>query len=187
MNAQKPIVGKWIETTNLMALDNYLNVNCGDKKVFSTIEKMEDVNRLVYISDLLSLYSYTLDGFFNSIKFEYNPIENYSMEEITNFGNQKATFNAGNRKDTYTNTNKVSPFDIENFVNNDNSDGTNSSDAYTDTSITDSYENKLTRKGNIGTTTTQEMIISERKVVDFQFFKEIQKILENEILLGVWE
>lgn len=164
-----------------------MNVNCGDKKVFSTIEKMTDVNRLVYISDLFSLYAYTLDGLFDSLNFEYNPIENYSMEEIGNFGNQKTTFNGGNRRDTYANTNKVSPFDTENFVNNDNSDGTNTSDAYTDVSSSDSYENKLTRKGNIGTTTTQEMIVSQRKVVNFQFFKEVQKILENEILLGVWE
>lgn len=187
MNTQKPITGKWIESIDLLALDNYLNVNCGDKKIFSTIEKMDDVNRLVYLSNLFSLYAYTLDGLFDTISYEYNPIENYSMVEENAFGNQKATFNAGKRKDTYTNTNKVSPFDSENFVNNDNADGTNSSDSYTDISTTDEYKNTLTRKGNIGVTTTQEMIISQRKVVNFQFFKEVQKILENEILLGVWE
>lgn len=187
MNTQKQIQGKWIEAIDLFILDNYLNVNCGDKKVFSTIEKMSEINRLVYISDLLSLYAYTLDGLFDTLNFEYNPIENYSMEEVGNFGSQKNTFNGGNRRDTYTNTNKVSPFDTENFVNSDNADGTSASDAYTDISTADSYENRLTRKGNVGVTTTQEMIDSQRKIVNFQFFKEVQKILENEILLGVWE
>lgn len=48
----------------------------------------------------------------------------------------------------------------------------------------DSYE--LTRSGNIGVTTTQQMIESEREVARFNLLKEFFEELNNYILLSIW-
>lgn len=62
--------------------------------------------------------------------------------------------------------------------------------SYTDTeSFTtrvDTKEHDLTRSGNIGVTTSQQMIEQERKLVEFSVVKEFFKDLEHALFLSVW-
>lgn len=50
----------------------------------------------------------------------------------------------------------------------------------------DTKEHSLTRSGNIGVTTSQQMIESERELVRFNVIDEFCKELNKEILLSVW-
>lgn len=50
----------------------------------------------------------------------------------------------------------------------------------------DSKDHELTRSGNIGVTTSQQMIESERELVRFNVIDEFCKELNKEILLSVW-
>lgn len=50
----------------------------------------------------------------------------------------------------------------------------------------DSKDHDLTRSGNIGVTTSQQMIESERELVRFNVIDEFCKELNKEILLSVW-
>lgn len=173
---------------------------------------------------------------------EYNPIENYSMEEertpnltTTEVGNEHASkdnslVNTGTTKNTGTikndssskstannsentsNTHLVSPFNNSSeFVNNDKNDIVVSSDSTinntgsttqtNDTTKTDDYTTtgtesnnvdtnrtinatgteKLTRSGNIGVTTSQQMIESEislRKLdIINMIYEDIDKVI----------
>lgn len=51
----------------------------------------------------------------------------------------------------------------------------------------DSKGHELTRSGNIGVTTSQQMIESERELVRFNVIDEFCKELNKEILLSVWD
>lgn len=69
--------------------------------------------------------------------------------------------------------------------------GSPNSPSYTDTK---SYTNRndqnvhsLTRRGNIGVTTSQQMIESERQLVRFSLLKEFFEDINKELLLYVWD
>lgn len=184
------------------------------------------------ISDIIKSYcesiyiskEYEYKKLFNTLSLEYNPIDNYSMEEIesnqntteqngsnkigeqntiNNYGARNITENNGEQ--TSINTKKVAPFDSEEFKNNEQENI--SVNQFTKSSISNSYADNitngerndthtlteteqntrtLTRKGNIGVTTSQQMIISEREVANFEFMKIVAKDIVNNISIGVW-
>lgn len=138
----------------------------------------------------------------NTTHLEYNPIENYRSEEKsteTNSGTDKTDMERAERSMTnsigignVTTTSQKAPFETENFTNTEkntvNDTGrtdTNVSESYTDTDNT-TYghiiEHELTRSGNIGVTTSQQMLVSER--VDAAPFN-IVEIIAKDIIRNI--
>ena len=105
-----------------------------------------------------------------AINSEYNPIENYSMEENENIGS----------KIVVDNNNDVNVFGY----NTTNDDGVpNSKETGKTTSTGDFADNKrkLSRSGNIGIITTQQMIessitLARHKLLDY-IFKDLNEFL----------
>lgn len=68
--------------------------------------------------------------------------------------------------------------------------GSPNSPSYTDTKTFEDREDtkthNLTRKGNIGVTTSQQMIESERQLVRFSLLKEFFEDINRELLLSTW-
>ena len=115
----------------------------------------------------------------NALTAEYNPIENYnSNSEITEvYGEQKQNYVKG--QESIKNTNNAFTDNTEDYVTSYDSDtfsptGKNKNDygeristtengTRTDTNTVNSYTNKITenKSGNIGVTTSQEMINAE--------------------------
>lgn len=88
---------------------------------------------------------------------EYNPIENYNSEVIESLGNTHSTTKV---KPTTSNTVElISTFESEDFKNGNKI--INSNDEQTSELSTDAVINTTTTKGNIGVTTSQQMITSE--------------------------
>lgn len=129
----------------------------------------------------------------DTTEFDYNPIANYdSTEEVTRKYDEKTT----NQNQTIENStrnstqeNNVSAYDSDvyqpkekvvgatNDNNNTNGNGSGTSN------IT---ENLTTRKrGNIGVTTTQQMIEAERKVVLFNVYNWIAIEFEQKFFICV--
>ena len=105
--------------------------------------------------------------------FKYNPIENYSMEEE---GTDKRKAN-GERLGKYSDTPQGPSEDVK--------EGKYLTNA-THGEETSSGEEKhyFTRHGNIGVTTTQQMIEQERNIIidlDIMIIKEL-----NDLFLGVY-
>lgn len=132
--------------------------------------------------------------------FEYNPIENYSMIEseknqdiITEKSNNTSTLTAGERTGSGTNESLKSPYDNDNYYNDAKNITSNTENSYTDkneltgsTSRQDNYTKELKRSGNIGVTTSQQMLTSEREVANFSVVKEIAKTVAGIISRGVY-
>ena len=141
---------------------------------------------------------------------EYNPIENYSMTESETgkrtpdlsrssegTASQSGT-NSETNNTSATSTDSSTSFDSSAFINNSKNETTGNSTASGENSATSSStvniretgteqtQREMTRKGNIGVTTTQQMLEQERSVADFStvkvFFEDVAKLLFFDIL-----
>lgn len=155
-----------------------------------------DINTII-ANIFTSCEMYRWKKLWETLNYDYNPIENYNMTETSDDTRNSVTDNTDTTTDEITNTTTST---IENASNVDNtvygfnspakvgSDGSNetSSGSSTATSqnvstntqtgksnLSDTNTHKLTRSGNIGVTTTQEMITQERELVIWKFFDDV--------------
>ena len=189
----------FFEPFNISAVDLF---NIFNMKYYSFIYISDDVIEISsIISNLSKVYENEYTTKVKMLLLEYNPIENYNSSETekstsensTTTGNENTTTMTTNStsKNSGETTNKVSPYDSENFSNDNNSNSSNTSivDGTDSTSTTDSgnissngsLTRTLTRKGNIGVTTTQQMIESEyelrAKNLVFEFLEKVSKFI----------
>ena len=153
----------------------------------------------VFIDLFTNKYRY--DKLYNTTVLEYLPIENYDRTEstttikanTTTHGNQSETVNTstGEQTNTTAGQNKISPFDTSALVNTDGSDLTDTTGSRNDSSTLarnsyddiDNGEETITSRvhGNIGVTTSQQMLMSERDVSNFSLIK----IIANDVTDGI--
>lgn len=171
-------------------------------KYFNFIYISSDVTEVAsIISNLAEIYNNEYTTKVSMLLMDYNPIENYNSSETETTTSENAT-TTGNENTTTTTTNstsensgettnKVSPYDSENFNNDNNTTTTNTTtgNATDTTTINDrgnmssngTSSRTLTRKGNIGVTTTQQMIESEyelrAKNLVFEFLEKVSKFI----------
>lgn len=154
-------------------------------------------------SDYIALYGkshkYEYDKLVDTLSLEYNPIENYSMTEkgtdtrtpnITQTNKGKNTNTVG--LDTSITTGKTTFDKSDSFINDTKTTntGSNTDTQDIDTTVTTAGNEKtvheLTRSGNIGVTTSQQMIESERKLAMFSVVDMFVKAIADIILIGVY-
>ena len=189
----------FFEPLNISAVDLF---NIFNMKYYSFIYISDDVIEISsIISNLSKVYENEYTTKVKMLLLEYNPIENYNSSETetstsensTTTGNENTTTTTTNSttENSGETTNKVSPYDNENFNNDNNTTTTNTTtgNATDTTTINDSgnmssngtSSRTLTRKGNIGVTTTQQMIESEyelrAKNLVFEFLEKVSKFI----------
>lgn len=162
-----------------------------------------NTNKVKQASDYIALYGkshkYEYDKLVDTLSLEYNPIENYSMTEKgtdtrtpditqTNKGINTNTVDL----DTSITTGKTT-FDRSNSFINDTkttNTGTNTDTQDINTTVTTAGTEKtvheFTRSGNIGVTTSQQMIESERQLAMFSVVDLFVKAIADIILIGVY-
>ena len=144
---------------------------------------------------------------YNALTAEYNPIDNYSMTEtetpnltrsVSTSENSTqtpnlttSTTNDGSTKNNYYGFNDSSAdgskvnSSIVGSTNSTSQTGNSKVDSSSSTTETNSGSRTLTRKGNIGVTTSQQMIESELELRKKQFFdimvKDVDKIMSLSI------
>lgn len=130
-----------------------------------------------YLSD--REYEYTI--LYNSTQFEYNPIENYNMVEN---GDDSTTHSSTITTGAHTTTVSVAPFDSETFsaAQQSNTPSISGKD-----DGTNSTNHNLKRSGNIGVTTTQQMIEQERKIANIALAAKLAKEIANLISIGIYD
>ena len=134
-----------------------------------------------------------------SITQEYKPLENYNMTETSNDtvkhkpdGLTDIVTTSGTDTTSGTTVNKVSPYDTDATTTDGeaNSNGSSTSSITAETTIKNGYNDtnthSLTRSGNIGVTTSQEMLQSERDIAMFSIIEEYFKELNKNILISLW-
>nr|DAM70914.1 MAG TPA: hypothetical protein [Caudoviricetes sp.] len=172
-------------------------------KMFDTENDTSNANAVKQASAYITLYGkshkYEYDKLTDTLSLEYNPIENYSMTEkgkdtrtpdITQTNKGKNTNTVG--LDTSITTGKTTFDKSDSFINDTKTTntGTNTDTQDINTTVTtagnETTEHEITRSGNIGVTTSQQMIESERKLAMFSVVDIFVKAIADIILIGVY-
>ena len=131
-------------------------------------------NKLAYIifNKFMKGWSKLADAVFS----DYNPIENYNMKENRSTLLEEVT----NTENEETVTNKYSGFNTDQMKDVSESSSDGSIDT-TKTTTGGKTNNELTRSGNIGVTTSQQMIessynLAKKKILDL-IYRDIDTIL----------
>lgn len=172
-------------------------------KYYDPENSVSNTNMVKQASDYIALYGkshkYEYDKLVDTLSLEYNPIENYSMTEKgtdTRTPNITQTNKGVNTNtvgiDTSITTGKTT-FDKSNSFINDTKTtnaGTNTDTQDINTTVTTAGNEKtvheFTRSGNIGVTTSQQMIESERQLAMFSVVDLFIKAIADIILIGVY-
>lgn len=187
------------------ANDNYDNFlldvdyigNSGNKRISPLVERFMDTNGTISENDLLTVakvifqrYRVSWDKLYKTLKLEYNPIENYRMTENEG-GNSTTTSESssnGTGETTVESNNNIFGYNSGTGVPSDEG---RSRSASTDTTNTNGssatrQNRELTRSGNIGVTTSQQMLEAERNVWVWDFFEKVFNDIDKIITLEVY-
>lgn len=188
--------------------DDYIRIKLGERLLQNWCSNtLKSTYMSIY--GMLALSAYELNGLYKTTLLEYNPIENYNgtEEETTSYGRQTINSKVGAVETNGSNT--YSPFETENsekIATFDSVENVNSMSAtqklkesYTDTNSYNAGEQNnsqdigpkedkrtLRKSGNLGVTTSQQMIESERKVLLFTFADELCRVLQRHLFRMEW-
>lgn len=172
-------------------------------KYYDSENTTSNTNMVKQASDYISLYGkshkYEYDKLVDTLSLEYNPIENYSMTEKgtdTRAPNITQTNKGVNTNtvgiDTSITTGKTTFDKSDSFINDTKTTntGTNTDTQDINTTVTtagnEETVHEFTRSGNIGVTTSQQMIESERQLAMFSVVDLFVKAIADIILIGVY-
>lgn len=128
-----------------------------------------------------------------AITTDYRPLENYDMEEIRT---PNLTESLTRKQNTDTNVNQTTESGIYGFNSTESQPtATGEGDTHTtglkaNNEIADTKTNtgteSLTRHGNIGVTTSQQMLESEIKLRQYNFIEEVFKDIDSILCLKIY-
>lgn len=158
------IIGDWSNLDNTEAVDKRLLTFFGEKAFDMQFQHMSNSDISAAVTAYIDSIVYELDGLYASTELEYNPIENYNMTE---HGTDETHSSSSGDTTEYTTSYDS---DTENKTGKSTAGGSSSNFLTHD----------FSRSGNIGVTTTQQMLQSQRDVVKFDFIGYVcDKIIEN--------
>lgn len=130
------------------------------------------------------------DNVYSTMCYQYNPINNYDRTETYTekiIGKSDVIVN-GNTSANGTQTNKVSAFNQKDYTDReqiiDSSSGTSKQDS--NANNTQDVTRTIKVGGNIGVTTTQEMLEAERKLWKFDFLLMIVEEYKKRFCIMVY-
>lgn len=190
------LLGEWLK--QFFALDEmisrdleYVLKRSGDKSVSVLIKRSIIIKDKIviypledkYINGIISIinlrYYKKWKALFESLSYDYDPLSPYnmSMKEISkdtmNSQDNKNYNDMGNGKQFtygYNSANK-SPTDEQDATSNGKSEDIYHRD--------NNIDRDITRKGNIGNTTNQELIRQERELLMYQFWDSVYKDMDD--------
>lgn len=191
---------------------NYHGSRSGHKLIGSLIENflennvVSEENKITIAQAIYAMYIKNWNALYKTLSLEYNPIENYSMTETENVQDTHRGTLESDGSDTSTNTentivndtsnNQLWGFNSTDSVNSDkqigdttkNIDGSiNFTHKNTDTESKDiTSDRTLKRSGNIGVTTSQQMIESERQLWLWNFFESVFSDIDKILVLKIY-
>lgn len=200
----KEDLNDFINNDNVVTLnqDYYLS-HSGDKYISPFVEKLFNAGKTVSeISSFVATICYNRFGvkwkkIYDALLTEYNPLENYSMEETRtpnltdsdteNVGTSISSNRTTTASSKYKGFNANEPVTITKTDGEEDSSttGTKLANETTRTSTHTGTE-KLQRAGNIGVTTSQQMLESEFKVRQYDFYKELYNDIDSVMCLMIY-
>lgn len=197
-----PLVKDFITTDNVFTLNfDYFIGYSADKFISPLLNKMiaeyssnymEKIAKILYVR-----FATKWKKIYDALMTQYNPLENYSMlEERTPELTTKETENVNTEVTTNRETNASSKYkgfnasDPVTITTTDGKEDVTTSGASADNETHRVIENTgtetLTRSGNIGVTTSQQMLESEFKVRQYDFYKMIYNDIDSVLCLSIY-
>ncbi len=203
-----PLVSEFITSSNCYQLQvDYFGGYSNEKYVSPLLKKMYDrtrdaVNPFDVLNTMIANLLYNRFAtkwkkIYDALTTEYNPLENYSMleertpdlttEETENVKTEVTTERETNASSKYKGFNASDPVTI---TTTDGSEDvtTSGESAKNETSKTTEQTGTetLERSGNIGVTTSQQMLESEFKVRQYDFYKMIYNDIDSILCLSIY-
>lgn len=155
------LIGDWSTLDNTMAIDHRLYNFFGDKAFDPSFSKLDNSVITAAVADFINSKVYELDKLYATTEVEYDPIQNYSMTES---GTDATTASSsGDTTDYSTSYNSES----------ENKTGKSAASGSSSTTLVHNF----TRAGNIGITTSQQMLQSERDLAHFDFIGYVAEMI----------
>lgn len=184
----------------------YHGSHSGDKNISPIVHKFltsEDAETRTKLAGIIyTMFSDKWSKLWDAFNAEYNPIENYSMTEheerddvTTREGSDTLTMTGTDVNVLEGNTeNEVSGFNSPDYVNDakNSQESTNTETrGMTDTTTHDTTdtldgERTLTRSGNIGVTTSQQMLQSEIELRKWIYFNSVFNDIDTILTLSIY-
>ena len=175
----------WAEDDIALNLDaEYYGNISGDKPISPLLVKlvagdvMTDLEKDFVAATIVSLCGASWSKEWATLSAQYNPIENYSMtEEMTDDETVSEYGKVHTREDNLKDESKTAIFGFNSSEASDTGSGeTTRTGVVTDRDSGEDTHTRnytLTRSGNIGVTTSQQMLQSERELWKWNFFRDV--------------
>lgn len=160
----------WPTIENCMYIDERLRQCFSEKPISPAFQSMDRLDILVMIGDFLQSKEYELNGLYASTQFDYNPISNYDMTESSRDEDRAVT--GGESTESSTSFDSTTPKDTGKTVSSGTANNTNI--------------HTLQRSGNIGVTTSQQMIDQERGILTFDFVQYVADLINENFCAVYW-
>lgn len=136
----------------------------------------------------------TIDRWVKALAIEYNPLENYDRQEAwTDTLDSDGTMNSTGTNDTSTSgtvTNNVSAYDSSNYQPSGQNISSETVDNDTTNRSTSTLDNESNHRGrvhgNIGVTTSQQMLESELELGYWNIYSRITDLFLNEFCIMIY-
>lgn len=131
---------------------------------------------------------------YDTTQLDYNPIENYDRQEEWEDNSKTAStvdsHDTGTGKNSAKDTQRKAAFDAGSMVDSDSGENSSESEStqtgHSAGESTEQSTHKARIHGNIGVTTSQQMIEEERKVLEFNMYSYLIQEFKEQFLLLVY-
>ena len=171
--------------SNTDILDKLYQYSHSSKLICASLCDSLDLSTLVEMIYTLNIENW--NKLYENYTIVYNPIENYSMTEK---GKKTNTGTQGNKQSGTARSESTSNIFAYNVTtSNPASSSVATSNPNLENVRTDNLTevNELTRSGNVGVTTSAEMIEENIKLWIWKFFESVFKDIDRVLTIGVYE
>lgn len=158
-------------------VDNILLKSADFEVIYSDLDLMKDA-----IALWSKKWKRTIDKWVSALSIDYNPLENYDrIEDWTDDGNSSGNTNASDNGNV---ENKVSAFDSSTYQPKNQNITSNSSNSNSNVDTSSTHHGRL--HGNIGVTTSQQMLQSELELQKWNIYEEITMLFLSEFVIPIY-
>lgn len=166
------LIGEWTDFGNTQALDSRIYNNFSEKYLSAHLQSLEKSEITQRVVDYINSIVYELDTLYNSTQLDYNPISNYDMTET---GRDETRSTASGDSTSFATTYDDSTTDRK------------TGKTSTTGSTNEAFIHNFSRSGNVGVTTSQQMLMSERDVAKFDFIGYVAEKIATEFTTSLYD
>lgn len=161
------------DISKVLDLEYYVGVS-GNKFISPLVERLYDFDDTTYLSKIADIfilrYADNLKHIYDALNIDYKPLNNYDMVEDENVGSEIKT----DLNNNYFGFNGTS----------DDGEKVNKNSSITSGDY-DKNKRKLTRSGNIGVTSSQDLLNAEIETRKYNFYKYVYKCIDSIMCLDI--